>query len=48
MRVKKKSKKSFVPSANKNSVGTRIVPEKIKKNHTKKLTAPKKASFSLS
>jgi hypothetical protein len=43
--VKKKSKKSFMPSANKNSVGTQIVPEKNKKNLKKKLTAPKKVSF---
>jgi hypothetical protein len=47
-RVKKKLKKSFMPTAKKNSVGTRIVPKKIKKNLKKKLTAPKKVSFSLS
>lgn len=41
--VKKKSKKSFMPTAKKNSVGTRIVPKKNKKKSEKKVDRTEKS-----
>lgn len=39
----KKSKKSFMPTAKKNSVGTQIVPKKIKKKSQKKVDRTEKS-----